>query len=190
MPNWCNNDVTLRHSDPAMIDRAEKALKEGALLQEFLPCPQPLLDTTAGSHSDPDAQADLETLEEANLHTYGAKNWYDWCVANWGTKWDVGSDGMTTRMDANTLETCFDSAWSPPTKAYEQLVALGFEIEAYYDEPGMCFCGQWTGNVNGFDDNYAEYSGATSKTVRDMVGEELDDCFSLSERLAEWEEEE
>lgn len=191
MPNWCNNDVTLRHSNPAVIDRAQAALDRGEFLQEFLPCPQPLLDTTAGTHSDPDEQANLETLEEANLHAYGAKNWYDWCVANWGTKWDVGgSESMTTRVDPNTLQVSFDSAWSPPIKAYEQLCAQGFEIDAYYDESGVGFCGRWTGKGDEVDEDYAEYSDANSKTVRDMVGEELDDYFGLSERMAEWEEEE
>lgn len=26
MPNWCNNDLTLRHSDSKMIDRAYAAI--------------------------------------------------------------------------------------------------------------------------------------------------------------------
>ena len=47
MPNWCNNNLTLTHSDPAMIQRAVTAYQEGKLLQEFIPCPQELLETTA-----------------------------------------------------------------------------------------------------------------------------------------------
>jgi hypothetical protein len=62
---------------------------------------------------------------------------------------------------------------------------LGFEITAYYYEPGMCFVGKWE---NGCDDYY-EYGGETSATVREAIGEELDDYFGISEDMAMWEEE-
>ena len=189
MPNWCNNSVTLRHKDPAMIERAHKALAEGKFLQEFIPCPQELTDTVAGFMGE-DKRAAHEAQQAANIAKYGYKDWYDWQVANWGTKWDVGGDdGLIQKLDANTLEASFDSAWSPPTAAYEQLVEMGFYIKAFYDECGMCFCGVWEGDKeNGFFDDYVEYSGQTSETIREAVGEELDDFWGLSERMAEWEE--
>lgn len=189
MPNWCNNSVTLKHKDPAMIERAHKALVDGRLLQEFFPCPQDLIDTVAGFPGEDKREAH-EAQEKRNLELYGYKNWYDWNVANWGTKWDVGSDdGLTQKLDANTLEASFDSAWAPPCAAYEKLIEMGFYIKAFYDEPGMCFCGVWEGDTeNGFFDDYCEYSGETSETIREAVGEELDDFWGLSERMAEWEE--
>lgn len=193
MPNWCNNDITLKHKDPSMIERAHKALASGGLLQEFFPCPQDLIDTVAGSmgHGTPE-QAALEAKEQSNLKKYGYKNWYDWNIANWGTKWDVGGDdGLVQKLDENTLQASFDSAWAPPTNAYEKLIELGFYVKAYYNEPGMCFCGVWEGDAeSGFDDNYCEYSGETSKTIREAVGEELDDYFELSDMMAEYEAEE
>ena len=190
MPNWCNNSVTLRHRDPAMIDRAHKALADGRFLQEFFPCPQDLIDTVAGFPGEDKREAH-EAQEKRNLELYGYKNWYDWNVANWGTKWDIGGDdGLTQKLDANTLEASFDSAWAPPCQAYEKLIELGFYVKAFYDECGMCFCGVWEGDMeNGFFDDYYEYSGETSKTIREAVGPELDDFWSLSERMAEWEEE-
>ena len=189
MPNWCNNDITLRHKDPAMIQRAQEALASGTLLQEFFPCPQDLIDTVAGSFGDTEKQAELEAKEQANLKKYGYKNWYDWNVANWGTKWDVGSDGLMQRLDANTLQASFDSAWAPPTEAYAKLCSLGFEVKAYYNEPGMCFCGVWEGNEEDYTDDYVEYSGETSETVREAIGAELDDYFGISEDMAMWEDE-
>jgi len=39
MPNWCNNTVTVNHSDPEMIARVRKAFQEGRLCEEFLPNP-------------------------------------------------------------------------------------------------------------------------------------------------------
>ena len=188
MPNWCNNGVTLRHKDPAMIDRAMKALAEGKFLQEFIPCPQDLIDTVAGFMGEDKREAH-EAQQKRNVELYGYANWYDWNVANWGTKWDVGGDdGLIQKLDANTLEASFDSAWSPPCAAYEQLVEMGFYIKAFYNEPGMAFCGVWEGDKeNGFFDDYCEYSGETSKTIREAVGVELDDYWNLSEDMAQWE---
>jgi len=39
MPNWCNNTVTVKHSDPKMIARVQEAFEAGRLCNEFLPNP-------------------------------------------------------------------------------------------------------------------------------------------------------
>ena len=170
MPNWCSNGITLRHADPAMIDRVI-AGKEG-LLMEFLPTPQELQD----------AVANFET-NEAMVAKYGFSSWYDWNIANWGTKWDFNLENVE-REDANTVTAAFDSAWAPPTNAYEKLMELGFEVVAFYYEPGMQYVGKWD---NGVDD-YIEYGGEDSTTVREAIGEELDDYFGISESMVEYEE--
>jgi hypothetical protein len=159
-----------------MIERAAKALQAGQFLQEFIPCPKELTETVA--------QFGTNDHEKANREKYGYGSWYDFNIANWGTKWDVNSDNVAIE-DANTVSASFDSAWSPPINAYEKLVEMGFEIEAFYYEPGMGFVGKW---VNGDDDCY-EYHGQTSDTVRDYIGEELDDYFCISESMADCEEE-
>ena len=190
MPNWCNNSITLRHKDPSMITRACEALKEGKLLQTFIPCPEELLDPDTTTWSQGPEQEARDEKKRALLAKYGYESWYDWCIANWGTKWDVGGhDGVIQNPDSNTLEASFESAWAPPCTAYERLTDLGFYVKAYYNEPGMAFCGLWEGDKeNGFIDDYVEYSGQTSKTVREVVGEELDDFFNISEDMASWEE--
>ena len=181
MPNWCSNGLTLTHSDPAMIIRAQAALSRGELLQEFIPCPQDLIDTVSGFVPEQEA---LEAKQAANRERYGYSTWYDFNVANWGTKWDV-SDASVEVMDANTLKASFETAWAPPVAAYEQLEELGFGVEAFYYEPGMVFVGKY---ADGCDD-YFRYSEETSATVRDVIGAELDDYFGISEAMAEWEEE-
>jgi hypothetical protein len=60
---------------------------------------------------------------------------------------------------------------------------LGFEVEAFYYEPGMAFAGKWDNGI----DEYYEYSGEDSTTVRESIGAELDDYFGISESMAEWE---
>jgi hypothetical protein len=131
MPNWCLNNITVSHDDPAMVDRFENAYNNGKTCNEFLPVPE-------GYYDD--------------------ERWYDWCVNNWGTKWDFGADpaeslGLkATRVD-NEITATFDSAWSPPIGMYETLVELGYNVRATYWEPGMAYCGIWD---NG-NDNYIEY---------------------------------
>ena len=181
MPNWCSNGLTLTHSDPAMITRAQAALLRGEFLNEFIPCPQDLIDTVQGFVPEQEA---LEAKQAANREKYGYSTWYDFNVANWGTKWDV-SDASVEVEDANTLKASFETAWAPPIAAYAQLEELGFTVEAFYYEPGMAFVGKYE---DGDDDCY-EYGGYTSSTVGDAIGEELDDYFGISENMAEWEEE-
>ncbi len=189
MPNWCNNSLTLKHKDPAMIERAHKALADGRFLQEFVPCPEELLDPKTSSFGGEDAE-EKNALRQQLREKYGYESWYDWNIAHWGTKWDVGGDdGLIQKLDANTVEASFESAWAPPVNAYERLCAMGFEVKAYYNESGMAFCGVVTGDEEGFDDDYREYGGTDSTTVREAVGEELDDFWCISEDMSQWEEE-
>jgi hypothetical protein len=188
MPNWCNNGLTLEHKDSAMVQRAYDALREGRFLQEFIPCPQDLIDTVSGFVGE--GQAALEAKQASNREKYNYATWYDYNVNEWGTKWDVGGDdGLMEMINPNTLQASFESAWAPPVAAYEKLCAMGFIIKAFYEEPGMAFCGMVTGDEDGFDDEYYEYGGETSETVRDVIGEELDDYFGISEQMADWEAE-
>jgi hypothetical protein len=184
MPNWCNNGLVLTHKDPAMIDRVVKSANEG-ILNEFIPCPQELVDTVAGSMPQGPERDAHQAQMARNIEKFGHKDWYDWNIANWGTKWDISAD-TCDRVDANTVRLSFDSAWSPPLGAYAKLEGQGFKVQAFYYEPGMCFAGIYE---NGEDD-YVEFASATSETVREVVGERLDDYFGISESMAEWETEE
>ena len=189
MPNWCANTVEIRHEDPEMLERVRKGFNAGALLNEFLPVPEDLQITAGFLGKDTPEQAELERKEQENIKNHGYKNWYDWCVANWGTKWDVGGDGAEA-LDLGTqngkgLILNFDSAWSPPIGAYEKLVELGFSIRAYYYEPGMAFAGIWEDG----DDQFYEYGGLNSDQIAEELPTALDEMFGISECAAEWESE-
>lgn len=184
MPNWCANTVEIYHKDPAMLERVRKGFKEGALLNEFMPVPEDL-QITAGFLGDGDEQRELERKEQANIKKYGYKNWYDWCVANWGTKWDVGGDGYEAQDIDGGLMLSFESAWAPPCDAFATLVEnFGFSIRAMYYEPGMAFAGIWEDG----DDDFYEYGGMDSKQIADTLPEVLDEAFGISEAVAEWED--
>ena len=185
MPNWCSNGVEISHDDPFKIKALADAMMEGKFLNHVIPVPADLTETMAGSYGDDEKQKALEAKEQANLEKYGAKNWYDFCVARWGTKWDVDCNGVEVSEDGKTVTASFESAWSPPTGVYEELVDLGFQVVGYYYEPGMAYVGKYDNGI----DECLEYGGENSKTVRDAIGEELDDYFNISEDMAMWEDE-
>jgi hypothetical protein len=161
-------------------------LNRGEFLQEFIPVPEDLSIVAGRVGADEDQkQKDLVAQEEVNVAKHGYRNWYDYCVNEWGTKWDVGGDGMTCEIENGRISTSFDSAWAPPTAAYEKLVDLGFSVRAYYYEGGMCFAGVW----EDFNDDYYDLSNMNSEQVKEELPEVLDEMFCISESMAEWEEE-
>lgn len=188
MPNWCSNTLTLTHEDPDMIRRAREAFRDGRLLDEFIPIPQDLKDTTAGAFGDTEKQAVLEAQSAANRDRHGYANWYDFCVNEWGTKWDVGGDddGDYSEDADHSVTFTFDSAWSPPIAAYDKLVEMGFSVQGYYYEPGMAFAGVYE---DGHDDYY-EFSGMSADEVEAMLPESLNEMFAISDYMRDWEDEE
>ena len=188
MPNWCNNYLVLEHEDPAMIERAKTAFAEGKLLAEFCPVPEDLSIVAGRVGADEDQkQKDLVAQEEVNVAKHGYRNWYDYCVNEWGTKWDVGgNDYNEPQQDSpNKITMSFDSAWAPPTAAMDKFMDLGFSVRLYYYEPGMCFAGIYSED----GDDYYDLSNMTSQQVAEDIPSELDEMFGISETMAEYEEE-
>jgi hypothetical protein len=186
MPNWCSNYVELTHADSEMLRRAEDAFNRGELLAEFIPVPASLQIVAGRVGDDNDtAQKELERQQQENIELHGYANWYDFCVGEWGTKWDVGGDGQVPEVNGNTFSASFQSAWGPPIQAFEKLEEMGFTVSAYYYEPGMAFCGMF---VEGVDD-YFDIGEMSSADVADLLPDVLDEMFNISEDMAMWEEE-
>jgi len=184
MPNWCNNNLTLTHEDPAMILRAKEALDRGEFLNEFIPVPEDLKITSGYLGSGPE-QEELERKTAENVQKYGYGNWYDYCCGEWGTKWDVGGDGQSDiHPDGKMLHTSFDSAWSPPVAAYEKLEQLGFGVDAMYYEGGMGYAGAFS---NGTDEEL-NLEGMSADEIEQEYPE-LDEAFGISECMREYEAE-
>jgi hypothetical protein len=184
MPNWCENSVVLKHEDPTFVARARESFNRGELLNEFVPVPKDLLEAMAGSFGDADKQKDLEIQTAYNIKNYGYSNWYDFCIAEWGTKWDIGANGQPAQDIEGGLMLNFESAWAPPIEAYSKLKSMGFYIEAFYYEGGMGFCGAW---MDG-EDEYYQIEG-NSEWVEANIPEYIDEAFGISQNMAEWEEE-
>jgi hypothetical protein len=190
MPNWCNNTIEIKGSTETIKKLWEEATAEGdegGLLNAMAPMPKALNDTT--SPTPPDSKQPVVD---------GFDNWYDWRVSNWGTKWDVSTEGLEfTDHGDGTAEITgwFDSAWAPPTGAYEKFCddMDGVYLEAFYEEGGMDFAGHWTSEG---DDDYLEgisdYAREKIKTGESgsSLYDFLDDNFEITENRREYIEEE
>jgi hypothetical protein len=186
MPNWCSNHITVRGTDPVAIKRLADAFDNGEFCGTVVPMPEEL-NITSGRLGDGEEQRELERKTAENLEKHGFANWYDFNVAKWGTKWEIGGNGDEAERDEDGLgfSAPFDSAWSPPIAVCEALVEQGFEVVLYYYEPGMGYCGKFEDG----NDEYYEYSDENSNTVRAAIGSDLDDMFGISESMAEYEAE-
>lgn len=135
MPNWCENNVTVKHDDPVVIVNLKEAFEKGEMLQSVVPMDKALLKDKFGV----------------------MPSWYNWRVENWGTKWDVGRNGDCVDVSPTEIILYFDSAWSPPTEAYGKMEEFGFTINASYHEMGMCFYGTYADGVEASSE-YAEFN--------------------------------
>lgn len=89
------------------------------------------------------------TLEEQKtlIENFGYDNWYDWSIANWGTKWN--SYSCVVEQEGGILSNeeflpqiklkSFDTAWSIPSPVFEKLAELEQkQIEMMSKDEGDC----------------------------------------------------
>lgn len=136
MPNWCNNSLRVdsNGSRDAITKFREWLGQEGFKLNKIKPMPSELDDTTSPTREGDEEKAKLL------FEKYGASNWYDWHVNNWGCKWDVDAE---VNDNDSLIIVNFDSAWAPPQEAIKELARQFPELEfrLSYEEPGMGFAG-------------------------------------------------
>jgi hypothetical protein len=127
MPNWAQNRLTVENPTEEFIN----LFKDGLSFEAIIPHPSDL---------DPDTMAG-----------------YTWRVDNWGTKWDVWTDGYAPVFDdQNEME--FETPWNPPIPIIYELVNMfpTMKFTLRYFEGGNMF----GGIVEAFDgivDNDEEY---------------------------------
>jgi hypothetical protein len=198
MPNWCANGLRITATNDEQKDKLRALHRdveaEGGLCSFFYPCPQELLDTVAGYMSGEEGEK-LKLQEQANLEKYGSKNWYDWQVKNWGTKWNPEPSHQTLIDDGNSYECFFDSAWSPPIEFYNKLVEEGYKVTATYNEGGCDFIGWYDdGDDNCYSwgevsDGYEEQFSQTQDSPK-PENEDSDERWEWNSMLTDFSQEE
>lgn len=158
MPNWCSNELEVRGPEDALarFHAAHARLGDNGLTFSFrgsVPMPGVLAKIHSGGATIDGERVKVwwerggknvriaERTTRFLVRRYGATNWYDWAVENWGTKWDAGG----TRYDASPglRRYQFDTAWSPPDKWAVRASALhpDLRITIRYEDPGAGFAG-------------------------------------------------
>jgi len=157
MPNWCMNSLTIKGNPDKLFALKEAADRKG-LLQHMVPMPQAYLSDDS---------------------------WYSWRLDKWGTKWDVGE--VDADLDGDRLTINFDSAWGPPTEAYEGYVEDNEDmtIEATYYEPGMCFIGRYDSSEE-LNESFEVDFG--DEDWRDEIPQDLIDDWGLDNEYEQWKE--
>jgi hypothetical protein len=114
-----------------ILDELKKG-QDAEWFQAVKPVPQPLKDAVAN-------HAPLTEEGQKLVEQFGYSNWYDYCVAEWGTKWDAKIDRY--EQDGDSIIVYFDTAWAPPEGIYAAMEEAGIQVEATYIEQGMGYMG-------------------------------------------------
>ena len=150
MPNHVTNNLTIvgAEQEVAKCFAEIKGTQEDQFIDfnTFAPIPQELVDTTSPpkilsqkDYDDQEKRTDIEKkygvsrgitqkMSDKFKEEFGYDNWYDWQVANWGTKWNAYDQ---YKIDESMI--VFSTAWSTPYNAITALSVkyptLRFEVE-------------------------------------------------------------
>ena len=128
-----------------------------------------------------------------NIRDYGHPSWYDWSLANWGTKWNSYGYHDYTAKDFNGGSVEFQTAWSYPDPIIDALAAR---------YPDLSFEVKWADEDFGYNVGHKEFENGEelfshippggSKEALEMAAEihELDladEGYLLNEKTGEYE---
>ena len=72
---------------------------------------------------------DLGKQYYSNIENYGAPNWYDWCIRNWGTKWNAYE---CSQVEPETRVLTFNTAWSGVPEIIEKISEKFPDVKVLY----------------------------------------------------------
>jgi hypothetical protein len=154
MPNWCENDLIISGN----IDLVKKVLegikKINPIQQASNPnCPQDIIDLVAKAYEkgelkeiNDESAVDFNTAikyppELAYGNPLNPNDGYNWCIKNWGTKWNASDPKITLYKRSAKIK--FNTAWGPPnpviTAWSKKFPKVRFSLRFY--ECGMAFKG-------------------------------------------------
>jgi hypothetical protein len=133
MPNWCYNRLSVtgdrdslvklteaitRKYDPSLAETTMGVEQVDYDLTVLFPIPEPLAIRSVlfnTDSTDPEHIALLARYAE-NEAKYGNRDWYSWCLDNWGTKWSPRIEQWDIRDypdSASEISAYYETAWSP-----------------------------------------------------------------------------
>lgn len=154
MPNWCENDLQIRaqcNSDLQEVLSFIANPEEKAILDfnKIIPYPQNFVKQDNWAKICRNLFYFAQEHGSTAGYTFVPKNGYnsggyEWCILNWGTKWNACNtimDDISANGKRVTLH--FDTVWSPPIPIIEALLDRfpNVHFTLSYYEGGCCFAG-------------------------------------------------
>lgn len=142
--------------------------------------------------SDPKGKYSFGITEEQKnelLEKYGHIDWYDWSVANWGTKWNAYDVDEWYDDGEGYASVRFATAWSPPIEflvnASNKFKGLTFHLK--YGDEGGGFLGESIINSGEIvEDEEYEWFSRAGIAFRSDLGIYFDDSEHEIEGRAEY----
>jgi hypothetical protein len=175
MPNWCECDLYVMGAKETVEAFLSRVKTEGRVFSfdRIIPYPDrfKMLDLAATEwerkHPEWRKTPGLDAGRPKDGFNQGG---YEWCFANWGTKWDAARVrvGEAKEVGQENGEPCirvkitFQTAWSPPTPVIRRASELfpSLRLVLRFFERGMAFSGTFVcsqGNV--IRDTTRRYTG-------------------------------
>lgn len=205
MPNHVTNEVKFLGSVDRIKELREKCKGEDRpfSFQSFCPMPEELQGTSSPAKivteqglqewKDKLANGELSEWEKDYRPItekeqwdlkgkYGADNWYDWHIHNWGTKWDC----YDHRGEGDDSFIIFETAWSTPIRALLELSRQFDDVTIevrYADEDFGSNVGTYTLQGGEIVEAYQpDYSKDSVKLAMEILG---DMSYWIEDRLCE-----
>ena len=131
MPNYCSNSITITGEEAQLAQLAEQLRSdETTIMERLLPTPKSVME---------------------------GQGWYQWCLDNWGTKWDMVE--LTSEYDLDYIELSYETAWTPNIPFWELISARFPELTMvhHYREDGIGFAGVAKYQGGNCDDQFISY---------------------------------
>ena len=155
MPNLCYNQMSIRHPDVSYLREVGNKLLSSLEKNNHHNCDN---DTPNNKNSLMEFFNILHPrpkMDDVDIHK--------WNQEYWGTTREPLISEFVTDKDDYTIHVTFETAWSPPIGVYEHLVHKNWNVDAFYHESGMEFCGRFT---NDNDDECYNYDSCDKSSFK------------------------
>ena len=157
MPNWCSNELVIE-GKPKELSRLMKKV-----------------EITKSEETDEHAQSVFSCHRIIPRPAMQDSNWYEWNIANWGSKWDTNDPCLdNSEWENGVIRYTFDTAWSPIIPVVEALAKEHTRVTITYNyyEGGSDFWGEHEykkGEITSFDEG--ALSDASCERLEYLMGQ-------------------
>jgi hypothetical protein len=181
MPNWCVNRLTIKGNKNELekfklFAKSSEPRKTALDFNKFVPYPQTFKEKDIVAEkaqaiydiilNDKTTSPELRSetwkkyIADSNVKDGYNSGGYEWCIENWGTKWNASEPALTEFKQS--LRYDFQTAWSPPEPVIAEASKIfkNLEFTLRFWERGAAYQGFVNYKAgNKFESEEKEYRG-------------------------------